>query len=281
MGQVRAWSGAAVLGWARQVEVWVGSVWHVRASSNMAWHGGGSPPAFFCSLSLAQDEWHHSCVSFFYLVRSPRHLVQLLATNMLPKQYHFYSTFWIPPEKDPVLVDAKLILKYECHWPKEKMYRLRKGGRATVRYFRCGQLAILIATKGKSEFFTAESWKDVRDNPIHVAGYSLGVNRQTEKVSVRLHREAQRKLKRQFTERAAWDLKWWEKSIRAFPFLPFAGVRDNLFTLLRHLNECRKLLRLPPVEWRDCVRKEFTPEPVFLETPPEIEQLLQYETKRK
>lgn len=213
-------------------------------------------------------------VSFQYLVKSPRHLVQLLACNLLPKGYVFYSVAWIPEGKDPVLVDAKLVLTYQAHASKHLAYRRRKGGHATVRYFRCGRLALLVATAGRSPFFEREAWKDAREAPLHLAGYSVGVNRQSGKVSVRLHREAQRRLKREFTERAAWSLDWWERWMRAFPFLPFAGVRDNQFALLRHLNQCRKDLRLPPLEWREVVRKKFTPEPVFLESPPELLELL-------
>jgi hypothetical protein len=216
-----------------------------------------------------------------YLVKSPAHVVQYLACNLLPKGYLFYSTSWIPEGKDTALVDAKLLLAYDCHFAKEKVYRRKKAGHAAVKYLRCGQLCILLATKGRSPFFDREDWKDVRDNPIHVAGYSLSVNRQTGKVSARLHREAQRYLKREFTVLASSDLRECEAKIKSFPFLPFAGVRDNLFSLIRHLNECRRLLRKAPVEWKRCVRKEFTPEPVFLETPKEIEDLLRYEAGRK
>src|SRR5262245_2615543 len=149
-------------------------------------------------------------MAYQYLVKSPRHLVQQLACNLLPKGYWFYVATWIPDPKDPLLTDARLILLHDCHWPKEKQYRRRKAGHATVKYLRCGRLCLLLATKGTSPFFQREAWKDVRDNPIHIAGYSIGVHRQTGKVCVRIHREAQRELKRQFTERASWDLRWWE-----------------------------------------------------------------------
>jgi hypothetical protein len=220
-------------------------------------------------------------VSYSYLVRSPRALVQYLAGNLLPKGYHFYVATWLPEHTDPVLVDAKLTVLYECHLPKEKQYRRRKAGRASVKYVRCGRLCMVLATRGRSPFFEREAFADARERPIHVAGYSLSVNRDTGKVSVRVHREAQRKIRQQFTERAAWSLDWWERAIRDFPFAAYAGVRDQLFAELRHLNACRKNLRLPPIEWRNCVRKKFKVEPVFLDSPPELLDLLRHETRRK
>lgn len=221
-------------------------------------------------------------VDYRYLIKSKTALAQYLACNLLPKGYHFYVASWIPEGKDPLTVDAKLILSYHTHVPKEKAYRRRKAGLSTVKYVRCGRLALLLATKGDSPFFQREAWKDVRDNPICFGGYSVGVNRQSGKVSVRLHREAQNELKRFILEWACKrDLAWWEAWVKAFPFLPFAGVRDNLFALIRFLNENRKSFRLPPVEWRECVRKEFKPEVVYLETPPEILELLRWETKKK
>lgn len=216
-------------------------------------------------------------VTYHYLVRSPRHLVQYLAGNLLPKGYHFHVAMWLPEDADPVLVDAKLTLLYECHLPKERQYRRRKAGLATVKYVRCGRLAMLLATRGRSPFFAREPFRDAREAAVHVAGYALSVVKVTGKVSVRVHREAQRRVRRQFTEQASRSLDWWERTIRDFPFAAYAGVRDQLFAELRHLNACRRSLRLPPVDWRNCVRKKFKVEPVFLDTPPELLDLLRHQ----
>ncbi len=217
-----------------------------------------------------------------YIIKSPDAMVRYLACNLLTKKYVFYSTSWIPDNnKDPLIIDARLLMLYDAHLSKEKQYRRSKAGFAKVKYLRCGQLCIIIATKGRSSFFNREAWKDIREAPLHLEGYSISVNRQTEKVSVRLHPEAQRRLKREFTELAKETLSACETTVREFPFLPFAGVRDGLFSLIRHLNECRRLLKKAPVDWKRCVRKKFTPEPVFIETPKEIADLLRYEAGRR
>lgn len=215
-----------------------------------------------------------------YLLKSPRHLVQYIATNLLPKKYVFYSTSWLPDGTDAALVDAKLLLKYDAHLSKEQQYRRSKAGFAKVKYLRCGQLLMLFATKGNSPFFEQENFKKITKEPLHIAGYALKADDQTGKVSVRLHKEAQRQLRREWLDDVKQDARWWESKIREFPFLPFSGVRDGLFALIRDLNESRKLLRKPPIDWKRCVRKKFTPEPVFDETPKEIVQLLEYYRRR-
>lgn len=220
-------------------------------------------------------------MAYTYLVRDPHRLVQYLANNLLKHGYWFYVAMWLPEHKDPVLVDAKLSLLYETFHPKEKVGRRRKAGHAAVKYVRCDRLCLLIATRGRSPFFEREAFQDIRQAPLHVAGYSVGVNRESEKVSVRLHRECQRRLKREFTERAAWDLRWWQRFLRSFPWLSFGGVQDNAHALVRHLNDCRKALRLPPVDFAEHFPRTFTPAPVFLPSPPELLELLRHETGRK
>lgn len=219
-------------------------------------------------------------VSFNYLIKSPRHLVQYLACNLLPNGYRYYCTRWLQEDTDPLIVDANLILRYGCHFHKVKMMRRRNGGLASVRYVRCGRLCLLLATDGQSEFFSMEGWRDAVTDPLCVAGYALRINKDTGKVSCRIHRKAQKQVRREFLANVKQDLGWWESKIRAFPFLAFAGVRDNLFHELRELNYARKLLRLPPIDWRRCVKKRFKVEPVFLPTPQEIADLLAYEKKK-
>lgn len=222
-------------------------------------------------------------MDYRYLIKNHNALVQYLACNVLTKGYVFYSTAWIPEWKDPLLVDAKMITLYDAHISKQRAYRLRKGGVATVKYLRCGRLILLLATHGKHLFFERETGhKDARDCPISVGGYAISVNKQTGKVSVRVHREAQRRLKRYVME---WGHKrsreWWESWVRRFPFLPFAGVRDNLFAVIRLLNANRKSFKQAPVEWKECVRKKFSPKEVFLPSPPELLDLLRWHNKEK
>ena len=216
-------------------------------------------------------------MSYRYLATGKRQLIQYLACNLLPKGYVFYTTFMIPKDKDAELIDAKLITKYATHLHKQKAYRRKKGGQAIVKYVRLGNLAILLATKGESAFFNDESWKDARDNPIVLFGYSLAVNKETGKVSVRLHRETQRRLKKfLLTWGNRRSREWWEAWVRKFPFSAYAGVRDNLFSLIRFLNDNRKSFKQLPIEWKRCVRKKIKPMVCLHESSKELLQLLEW-----
>ena len=220
-------------------------------------------------------------VDYPYLVKTKAQLAQYRACNALRTGYVFYATSYIPLDKDPLLVDAKLMLAYTTFIDKTKVARRKKAGHASVKYLRLGRLCVLLATKGNSPFFQREAWKDARDNPITFGGYSISARRD-DSVSVRLHREATRRFK---TFILRWGHKrsreWWERWIWRFPFLPFKGLRDDLFALIRFLNENRKSFRGEPVDWKVCVRKKFASERVWEESPREIVELLRWETRKR
>jgi hypothetical protein len=217
-----------------------------------------------------------------YLVKSPRHLAQYIATNLLTKGWFFYTSFALPADRDPLPIDAKLLVKFEAFHSKERQYRRRKGGLASVKYLRCGQVGYLFATRGECPaFFAAEDYRDARVAPVHVAGHTIRVVPDTGKVAVRIHREAQRRLRQHLLEHVRLPTRDLEALIWNLDLLPFAGVRDGIFAALRELNAGRRSLRLPPVEWRNAVRKRFKVEPVFAETPPEVADLLSWYAKQR
>jgi hypothetical protein len=223
-------------------------------------------------------------LDYRYLITSKHSLIRYLACNAFPKGYIFYTTSWIPEGKDPVLVDAKLILKHECHLPKQKQYRRRKANIATVKYIRHENLCVLLATHGKGQFFQVEGEiKDAREVPFSYGGYSVSVNRESGKVSVRIHREAMKTLKSFVMEHGhKMPLDYWQSWIRNIPFLPFAGVRDGVFSLLKLLNKNRQSFKKAPLDWRDCVRKNIKGQTTILsESPPELLELLQWQSRKK
>lgn len=110
--------------------------------------------------------------------------------------------------------------------------------------------------RGGSPFFEREAWHDIRERLLVVGGYCIKVQSDTGKVCIRLHRETVNRLKRFCLEWAnRRDVRWWESWFWNMPLLPFAGVCDDVFSVLRFLNASRKDFRQPPVEWRRCVRK--------------------------
>lgn len=199
-------------------------------------------------------------MSYRYLIKDKQSLVHYYARNLATKGYVFYNSFPIPADVDAETIDAKLILLYRTNTHKQKVARWKKAGVASVKYIRLGRVGYLFATHGKSDFFTREaSHKCAFDTPFSIGGYSISVDRKTGKVSIRIHEEAQKRI-RKFIVR--WCHKrpasWWMKWIRYFPFAPYSGVRDNLFHLIAFLNDCRKDFKQEPIDWKLCVRKKMS-----------------------
>lgn len=176
----------------------------------------------------------------------------------------------IPPDKDPELIDVKLILKYQTHVDKSKSHKRMKAGLARVKYLRCGRLFVLLATHGKSPIFQKETLKDARYYPISLRGYSISINPQTKRVTTRLHRNLMRRLEKRMLERARWGEGPWKRFFWRFPYRPYAGVRTCVFSLLKTLNVARRAFRLKPINWRSCVRKKMPIVPAYLPASPEV-----------
>ncbi|MFO0838370.1 MAG: hypothetical protein U1D55_07550 [Phycisphaerae bacterium] len=117
--------------------------------------------------------------------------VQQLAVAYITHGYWFYVTGTIPEGKDPAAVDAKLIERYGIAISKWARCRRKKQGLANMQYLRHGRFFVLLATKGRHEFFEREQAviRDVRRAPIRFAGYSIGCRQGRDRrwqVSVRL-----------------------------------------------------------------------------------------------
>lgn len=220
-------------------------------------------------------------MTIHYVLKNETAAVRYIAGNLLNHGYHFVSTAWIPEGKDEVLTDARLLVRYQNYLSKEQQYRRFKGGQAKVKYMRCGRLIVIAATKGRSPFFEMEDWFDAREKRLCIGPYSIRVDKATGKVKVRLHKEAQRRLRKEWYEMARDDVRTWEDRIFNLDLLPFKGVQDNVYSLVKDLNIARKLLRKPPLDWSRCIRRRIAPEPVFLPSPPEIEELMGWYPRRR
>lgn len=102
--------------------------------------------------------------------------VRRLAVAYITHGYWFYVAGTIPDGKDPTAVDAKLIDRYGIAISKWARCRRKKQGLSNLQYIRHQQFFVLLATKGRHEFFEREraSFRDVRRVPLKFAGYSIG-----------------------------------------------------------------------------------------------------------
>src|SRR6266567_3599245 len=196
--------------------------------------------------------------------------VQQVAVNLLPHGYRFYVTGVIPEHKDPAALDTKLIERYGLNLSKWARARRKKHGQARVQYLRHGRFFLLIATDGEDAFFSQETTiRDIRRVPLHCFGYSVGVYQRPDgswHPSVRMAAKVFESLKEELCEtalRCSADVL--EEKIRRLPFAPFAPVRNQVLTLLRLVNQRRKVAGFSLVAG-ECVRRRRKPVQVFTDS---------------
>lgn len=199
-------------------------------------------------------------------------LVQQLACNLINHGYWFYHRGRVPDGKDPLVVDAKLVDLYELHLDKFARARRKKDGDANAACLRFGRDFILICTDGNHRLHGDHKLKDVRRQPIHFHGYSIGCGKGSDgryHASVRIGEEAMKELVAYFEDlalrRSAEELAEEFGRIR---FQPYARVRRQMMRLLRVVNEKRSTqgLELLPFEALDLRREVVR---VFVAAPSE------------
>ncbi len=198
--------------------------------------------------------------------------IQQLAANYLPHGYWFYVSGQVPIEKNPALVDRKLVMKYGIAISRQQRARRKHAGLANLHYLRYGRTWVLLATKGEHAFFAEEAGgiRDLRKVPLQVGGYSLSVRQggflkkqasdepavadSKRRVRVQIARERYRDLKGYFlelaTRRSAEDLG---REFFVVPFEPYAPIRRQLLNLLRLVNAKRQAAgcaKIPPTVLR-------------------------------
>jgi len=180
--------------------------------------------------------------------------VQQLAVSYLANGYWFYVCGVVPANKDPRVVDAKLVDRYRIDISKWARVRRKRAGLANVHYLRFERTFFLLATHGLHRFFEEErnTFRDARRVPIRFQGYSISFR--GGHAHVRIAQDRFQELKSYFTEQATRRTKEvLEEELSGIPFEPYAPVRRQLLTLLRAVNRARKGQGLAPVE-RSCFR---------------------------
>ena len=180
--------------------------------------------------------------------------VQHLAVSYLANGYWFYVRGVIPGNKDPRVVDAKLVDRYRIDISKWARVRRKRAGLANLQYLRFERTFLLLATHGVHRFFEEEkpTIRDARRVPIRFRGYSISYR--GGHAHVRIAQERFQELKSYFTELATRRPKEvLEEELGRIPFEPYAPVRRQLLTLLRAVNRARKEQGLASVE-RSCFR---------------------------
>ena len=170
--------------------------------------------------------------------------IQQLAVAYVAKGYWFYVTGCIPPHKEASAVDEKLIQRYGISVSKWTRCRRKRRGCGNVQYLRFRRFFVLLATRGEHQFFEKETCiKDVRRNPIHCFGYTVGCYRGRNgrwRASVRIEQMLLKELSQEAMSAALLEpieaLQCW---FSLLPFEPYAPVCSQLLGLLAKVNRLR------------------------------------------
>ncbi|TWU21414.1 hypothetical protein [Bythopirellula polymerisocia] len=211
-------------------------------------------------------------MEYQYEVTSLVGYLQRVATHLLPKGYYFFVQGLVPADKNPPVLDAKLLAKYDVA-KTEGARRWRKSqGLGNVQYVRFQRAWILLATHGDHPIREGErtNLKDVRRMPIRIGDYSITVKRGNYlkkrspedpprvdgkwRVRVLIARDAYRELSAYFLSIACHRrAEALAEELYILPYVPYAPVRKQLLKLLRLINAKRQAAgyaKIPP----SCLR---------------------------
>lgn len=180
--------------------------------------------------------------------------IQQLAVAYVARGYWFYVKGRIPVDKDPEMVDRKLIEKYGINVSKWERSRRKKAGLANLHYLRLGRMFVLIATHGKHAFFDEEAptLRDIRRVPFKHGGYAI--THRNGHASVRIDRETYKRLKAYLVDQAPRrSAAHMEMEFRLIQLEPYTPIRRQLLNLHRAVNRVRRAAGLEPVPM-DCLR---------------------------
>jgi len=179
--------------------------------------------------------------------------VQQLAVAYITHGYWFYVAGTIPDGKDPAAVDAKLIDRYGIAISKWARCRRKKQGLANMQYLRHERFFVLMATKGRHEFFEREiaMIRDVRRKSIKFAGYSIRCRKGRDgrwHVSVRISHEKYDAMRAAILSRRGSSVQTeLRREVQNGSRLGFAPVRRQLIDLERLANRRSRASRVDVV----------------------------------
>ena len=190
--------------------------------------------------------------------------LQQLAVSYVGNGYFFYVTGWIPEDKPPEAVDAKLIERYGINCSKWTNARRKERGEAKVQYLRHGRFFVLLATAGTHPFFLKEpQFTDARRKPIVCFGYSVGCWQNEQGrwgPSVRLTETARERVRSTLLKLATHATsEELDAELRGFRLALYAPVQRQLARILREVNSARQAASLEPLPFGTGRRRPVRP----------------------
>lgn len=249
-------------------------------------------PTVFCGLgcTLKQLTFYFSNLrgqlkakDYKYIATSRTGFVQQVVSSYVARGYRFHVSGRVPEGKDPRDVDEKLLNLYDIRKTRSQRYRAKQAGKANLQYIRFENNWLMLATHGKHRWMELESnnIRDCsRDQPILFQGYSIRLKaglylpyrcrndrNKAERdnklrVRVQIDRGTFRDLKAEFLSVCKNRRPdWLAAKFYNLPFEPYAPIRQQILTLLFHVNQALKKSGRKPINPKAIrfIRKQVLP----------------------
>ncbi len=167
-----------------------------------------------------------------------------IAIDYMRYGYYRWALRFIPPERDPQTLDAKLSEAYGVTACRTTRMRQRRRGLAVVQYVRWEHTFVLLATEGTHEQFGKLRSYDARNAPLHIGAYAIGVDG-SGVVVVQVRQQVWLAVSKRIHLNALGDRTIVETRINALPFYRFPGVTGQLRDLVKTVNQRRRVAGLP------------------------------------
>jgi hypothetical protein len=181
-------------------------------------------------------------MKYQYEVKTLGHFLRRVAIDYVRHGYFYYALREIPPDKDPQLVEQKLITFYEVTKCRTRRFRRRQKGLANVQYVRIGFSFMLLATDGYHPTFERVRSYDIRSAPLHFRGYSIGIERG--KPCVKVCQDEWKRIEYRFSKIGLHRQEEVERKLSTLPYCQFPGVIRQKDSLVEAINTRRKLAGL-------------------------------------
>jgi hypothetical protein len=172
-------------------------------------------------------------------------LLRRIAFDYVRFGYYRYAVRTIPEEKNLLQIDEKIRRTYGVTSCRTTRMRQRQEGRAVIEYLRWHHTFVLLATDGKHELFSKVRSYDIRETPLHLGGYSVGLRGKT--VSIEVSRKIWGSVKRGVEKIELRERIEVEKVLASLPYFNFPGVVRQKWQLLQKINQRRKAAGLGAV----------------------------------
>jgi hypothetical protein len=146
--------------------------------------------------------------------------IKKIAIDYVRYGYVYYWAGFIPLEKDPKLIDKKLIKTYDIRLCRMARKRKRDKGEIVFVYVRYRHRIVLLATEGEGIENVKPKFTDIRKSPLRLGSITIGL--QGKKPSVRMSEKRFKGLKK-FLLSIALHNQWRLNNffLTSFHFIPF------------------------------------------------------------